>query len=72
MGTALHSSEAMAHNAAARSTAKETTALGTAVAFLAGFVVASFAVQVVASAPRTNGDIVVPHQATLWSTLGQN
>ena len=46
-------------------------ALGAALAFLSGFVVVSFAVQTIASAPLANENTVIPHQATLWSSLGQ-
>ena len=53
-------------------TAQGSTALGTALAFLSSFVVVSFAVQVIASAPQTSESTVLPHQATLWSTLGQS
>lgn len=52
-------------------TAQGSTALATALAFLSSFVVVSFAVQVIASAPQTSESTVLPHQATLWSTLGQ-
>ncbi|KKZ13339.1 MAG: hypothetical protein TE42_00715 [Candidatus Synechococcus spongiarum SP3] len=45
-------------------------ALGAALAFLSGFVVVSFAVQIIASAPLASDNAVIPHQATLWSALG--
>ena len=55
---------------AAGAKAQGTGALGTALAFLSGFVVVSFAVQTIASAPPSDKN-VIPHQATLWSALGQ-
>ena len=55
----------------AHATAQGSRALGTALAFLSSFVVVSFAVQTIASAPLANENTVIPHQATLWSALGQ-
>ncbi|MCY4173433.1 MAG: hypothetical protein OXF25_05100 [Cyanobacteria bacterium MAG CAR3_bin_5] len=63
----------MSRNAAtvAHTTAQGSKALSTALAFLSGFVVVSFAVQTVASAPQAGENTVIPHQATLWSALGR-
>lgn len=52
--------------------AQGSKALGTVLAFLSGFVVVSFAVQTIASAPLANENTVIPHQATLWGALGQS
>lgn len=64
----------MSRNAAtvAHPAAQDSKALGTALAFLSGFVVVSFAVQIVASAPQASENTVIPHQATLWSPLGRS
>lgn len=64
----------MSRNAAtaAHTTAQGSKTLGTALAFLSGFVVVSFAVQTIASAPLASENTVIPHQATLWSALGQS
>ena len=58
--------------AAAHATNQGSKALGAALAFLSSFVVVSFAVQTIASAPLANDNTVIPHQATLWSALGQS
>ena len=52
-------------------TAQGSTAVGAALAFLSSFVVISFAVQVIASAPQPRENTILPHQAALWSALGQ-
>ena len=57
--------------ASVRAKAQGATALGTALAFLSGFVVVSFAIQTIASAPLASDNNVIPHQAILWSALGQ-
>ena len=54
-------------------TKAQATALGTALAFLSGFVVVSFGIQTIASAPGASDDNrIIPHQATLWSPLGRS